>query len=63
MDDPIPFALAEYNAGLGNVLRWLPRGTGTTAEEFMQAITYPTVRDYITIVTDYRQQYQAAGNL
>jgi soluble lytic murein transglycosylase len=62
-DDPVPFALAEYNAGLGNVLRWLPRGTGTTAEEFMQAITYPTVRDYIATVTDYRQQYQAAGNL
>ena len=23
-DDPLPFGLAEYNAGRGNVLKWLP---------------------------------------
>ena len=62
-DNPIPFALAEYNAGLGNVQRWLPRGSGTTAEEFMQAITYPTVRGYIASVMDYWEQYKAAGKL
>ena len=26
-DDPIPYALAEYNAGRGNVLKWLLNGS------------------------------------
>lgn len=63
MDNPVPFALAEYNAGLGNVQRWLPRGRQTTSEEFMEAITYPTVRRYIETVTDYHRYYKAAGKL
>jgi len=63
MDDPIPFALAEYNAGLGRVQGWLPRGQETTAEEFVQAITIPSVRAYIETVTDYYRSYKAAGKL
>ena len=63
IDDPIPFALAEYNAGLGNVQRWLPAGRETTAQQFLEAITYPSVRRYIETITDYYQAYRAAGKL
>jgi soluble lytic murein transglycosylase len=63
MDDPIPFALAEYNAGSGNVRRWLPAGQVTTAKQFLEAITYPGVRRYIETITDYYEAYQAAGAL
>jgi soluble lytic murein transglycosylase len=62
-DNPIPFALAEYNAGPGRVPGWLPRGRDTTAEEFKEAITYPSVRSYIDTVTDYYEQYRANGRL
>jgi soluble lytic murein transglycosylase len=62
-DDPVPFALAEYNAGLGNVQRWLPEGEATTAEQFAQAITFPSVRRYIESVTDYYRTYAANGDL
>jgi soluble lytic murein transglycosylase len=62
-DDPVPFALAEYNAGLGNVQRWLPAGQATTAKQFVDAITYPGVRRYIQTVTDYYADYKAAGKL
>lgn len=63
MDDPIPFALAEYNAGSGNVQRWLPAGQATTAKQFLEAITYPSVRRYIETIADYYEAYQAAGRL
>jgi soluble lytic murein transglycosylase len=62
-DDRIPFALAEYNAGFANVLRWLPRGRQTTASEFMDAITFPSVRDYVTEVMESYQFYKAHGQL
>ncbi len=62
-DDPLPFALAEYNAGLGNVQRWLPFGRSTTARQFLQAITYPGVRKYIATVTEYAQDYRDRGKL
>ncbi len=62
-EERIPFALAEYNAGYGNVLRWLPRGPQTTADEFVEAITFPTVRDYVTDVTESYRFYKARGHL
>ncbi|MBU1692469.1 MAG: lytic transglycosylase domain-containing protein [Verrucomicrobia bacterium] len=44
--DPLPFALAEYNAGRSNALRW-SRESGPDSKAFMMAITYPTTRRYI----------------
>jgi soluble lytic murein transglycosylase len=60
-DDPVPFALAEYNAGLGKVQRWLPNGDTTTAEQFREAIAFPGVRRYIESVTEYYEAYKAGG--
>ncbi len=58
-EERIPFALAEYNAGYGNVLRWLPNGRATTTGEFYNAITYPGVRHYMDKVTGYYRDYRA----
>jgi soluble lytic murein transglycosylase len=44
--DPLPFALAEYNAGRSNALRW-SRECGSDSRAFIEAITYPTTRRYI----------------
>ncbi|MBP7830776.1 MAG: lytic transglycosylase domain-containing protein [Kiritimatiellae bacterium] len=52
--DPVPFALAEYNAGRSNALRW-SRASGPDAEAFIEAITYPTTRRYIQ---DIRRRYR-----
>ena len=52
-DDPLPFALAEYNAGRSNAARWAGEGAG--AVEFWRGITYPTTRRYIRdILVRYR---------
>ncbi len=42
---PETYALAEYNAGRANALRWA-EGT-TDAEAFLRAITYPSTRRYV----------------
>ncbi|RME90199.1 MAG: lytic transglycosylase domain-containing protein, partial [Verrucomicrobia bacterium] len=46
-DDPRPFALAEYNAGRGNVLRWLQGPAATNSAAFIQAIGFPATRRYV----------------
>lgn len=49
-DDPIPYALAEYNAGPSNARRWAATPGGETADGFVEAITYPSTRDYVRSV-------------
>lgn len=57
--DPVPFALAHYNAGAGNVDRWLMATQRKgNAREFMAAITYPTTRRYVRSVTLHRRLYR-----
>jgi len=63
LEERLPLALAEYNAGFGNVLRWMPKGRETTSMEFIEAISYPTVRDYVTEVLENYETYKARGAL
>ncbi|MBN1671216.1 MAG: lytic transglycosylase domain-containing protein [Kiritimatiellae bacterium] len=52
--DPLPYALAEYNAGLSNVRRWAKDDDGYTSD-FLRAITYPSTRQYVEdILLGYR---------
>jgi soluble lytic murein transglycosylase len=58
--DPLPYALAEYNAGRSNAERWA-RGASTSAE-FIDRITYPSTRMYVLdIVSGYRGKAGGAG--
>ncbi|HNR94311.1 MAG TPA: lytic transglycosylase domain-containing protein [Kiritimatiellia bacterium] len=52
--DPIPYALAHYNAGYSNAKRWaaVPHGT---SREFWNNITYPGTQRYVRdILARYR---------
>jgi soluble lytic murein transglycosylase len=52
--DPLPYALAQYNAGRSNALRW-SRQDGNETRVFLEQITYPTTRKYIeNILKRYR---------
>ncbi len=60
--DPVPFALAEYNAGHGRVERWIAatqRGDEAQAEHLVRAIDFPTTRKYIEDITARQRLYQA----
>ena len=56
-DNPLPYALADYNAGRANVLRWAKDRATTNSAEFMRQITYPGTRDYIKAVTNRFGRY------
>jgi soluble lytic murein transglycosylase len=52
--DPLPFALAEYNAGRSNTQRWAAIG-GPNGRKFWDSITYPTTKRYVKdILKRYR---------
>jgi soluble lytic murein transglycosylase len=65
-DDPVPFALAEYNAGRKRVERWAAEakhGDKTTAAEFLTVMDFPSTRQYIEDVTERYRFYQRRGRL
>lgn len=67
-ENPIPFALAEYNAGRSRVDRWVTesrRGAEATSRDLLAAMDYPTTKKYISDITSrhalYRRQEQACA--
>jgi soluble lytic murein transglycosylase len=52
--DPLPLALAEYNAGASRVRRW--RGGQPAGTDFLDAIEFPSTRRYVAeILARYRR--------
>lgn len=57
-DDPVPYALADYNAGRTHVLRWNTGAAATNAAIFVDQITFPGTRRYIEAVKKRREHYR-----
>lgn len=57
-DRPEAFALADYNAGRVNVLRWLKGEAATNSQRFLEQIDYPSTREYILDVLAQRDRYR-----
>ena len=51
-------ALASYNAGIGNVQRWLRVSRGAPDDEYLESIPYPETRGYVKRVIYYRSVYR-----
>ena len=78
-DDPIPFALAEYNAGRRNVHRWVDdarakeeererQNPGTTdakvsGNELADSISFPSTKAYVAAIRRRMDFYRARGKL
>jgi soluble lytic murein transglycosylase len=62
-DDPLPFGLAEYNAGRGNVLKWLAGGNVTNSAAFIEKIGFPGTRVYVEKIIERYQDYRSAKPL
>ncbi len=56
-DDPVPYALADYNAGRGHVLRWNQGAAATNSQQFRTQMTFPGTRRYIETVAERRERY------
>src|SRR6266496_85804 len=63
--DPMPFALAEYNAGASRAQRW-SGGNGVDAippRTFLQKINFPGTRKYVESIIARYEFYQRRGRM
>jgi soluble lytic murein transglycosylase-like protein len=51
------FAVASYNAGQGNVLKWRRAAPSKPVDEFLESIPFPETRNYVKRVTMLRSAY------
>ena len=63
--DPVPFALAEYNAGASRAQRW-SGGNGLVEipeRQFLQKIDFPATRRYVESIIDRYNFYKRRGTM
>lgn len=63
-DDPVPFALAEYNAGRGRVHRWMKdsgQGIAAAAKDLQDAMDFPGTKSYIAMIISRSDFYRQRG--
>ena len=58
-DNPLPYALADYNAGRGNVLKWLSGAALTNHAAFIEQIGFPSTKQYVHLVGEKLVRYRA----
>jgi soluble lytic murein transglycosylase len=60
-DDPVPYALADYNAGRANVLKWNRGAAATNSAAFTGQIGFPSTERYVRAVlrrwAKYRESF------
>jgi soluble lytic murein transglycosylase len=57
-DNPVVFALAEYNAGRSNALQWVDPNNPTSSAAFLQRVDFPTTKRYIQTILKKYAEYQ-----
>ncbi len=61
--DPVPYALADYNAGRGNVLKWNTGAAVTNSAQFIGQIGFPGTKAYVESVRRRRELYRFLNRL
>jgi soluble lytic murein transglycosylase len=63
--DPLPFALAEYNAGASRAQRWAggSDASGIATSDFLGNIDFPSTRKYIDQVMERYRFYKRRGRM
>ena len=57
-DNPVPYALADYNAGRSNALKWMKGEAATNSAVFIQQIGFPSTQNYVRAVMERRGKYK-----
>jgi len=63
--DPLPFALAEYNAGASRAQRWAggDEAAEVTTPEFLRKIDFPGTRKYVDSIIERYEFYKRRGTM
>ncbi|HWH67973.1 MAG TPA: hypothetical protein VNT26_01200, partial [Candidatus Sulfotelmatobacter sp.] len=59
-DNPLPYALADYNAGRANVLKWNRGAAATNSTTFMEQIGFPSTKAYVRAGMGRYEYYRVA---
>ncbi|SPE53582.1 Lytic transglycosylase catalytic [Verrucomicrobia bacterium] len=57
-DNPLAYALADYNAGRGNVLKWNSGEAMTNSAAFLSQIGFPGTKAYVESILQRYQRYR-----
>ncbi len=57
-DEPAVYALADYNAGRGNVLKWNKGPAATNSAVFLEQIGFPSTKSYVKAVLRREKRYR-----
>ncbi len=57
-DNPVPYALADYNAGRSNVLKWNKAEAATNSAVFIAQIGFPATREYVRSILQRQTLYR-----
>lgn len=61
-DNPVPYALADYNAGRTHVLRWKKGAAETNSAAFLEQMDFPSTRQYALNVMERYRYYRERFN-
>lgn len=63
--DPLPFALAEYNAGASRVQRWVGgnEAVSISRKQFLRQIDFPATRKYVEQIIQRYEFYRRRGRM
>ncbi len=56
-DNCLPYALADYNAGRSNVLKWMKGHAKTNSTDFIENIGFPSTQAYVLAVSEKYGEY------
>jgi soluble lytic murein transglycosylase len=56
-DNPVAYALADYNAGRSHVLRWAKGAAQTNSAAFLAQMDFPRTREYAHNIIERRAKY------
>ena len=57
-DNPLPYALADYNAGRANVLKWRTGSAMTNSAAFLNQVGFPGTKAYVQAVLKKYRHYR-----
>ncbi len=59
--EPVPLALAQYNAGRTPVLKWVDADSLADMDAFLGRIQYPSTRSYVRDIMKQYRRYRQRG--